>query len=79
MTRPPAPTTLSELFHLLKSEQLWQGAPELHGELDWPSLPTFGGTCPVDTAGVWSWDEEYQIEGAGIDGLVMAEREDTAT
>ena len=33
-----------------------------HG--DWRTdLPTFGGMCPEDTRGVWSWDEDRRLVG----------------
>lgn len=28
-----------------------------------PLLPTFGGEAPVDTRGVWSWDETSVLVG----------------
>ena len=34
-------------------------------EDDAMSLPTFGGTAPRDTRGVWSWDATRLIVGEG--------------
>lgn len=36
-------------------------------EIDMTSLPTFGGTEPKDTSGVWSWDATRMIVGTGSD------------
>ena len=51
----------------------WDGAPMNH-ELDMTSLPTFGGTEPADTTGVWSWDETRMIVGDGSADLEIVER-----
>ena len=51
----------------------WRGAPMNH-ELDMTSLPTFGGTEPADTTGIWSWDETRMIVGDGSADLEIVER-----
>ena len=33
--------------------------------IDWTSLPEFGGDAPESTEGVWSWDEERLLVGEG--------------
>ena len=32
---------------------------------DFTSLPTYGGTEPLDTSGVWSWDDTHLLVGEG--------------
>jgi len=39
------------------------GLPTAYGEIDWSSLPTFGGREPNDTAEVWSWDATHLLVG----------------
>ena len=41
--------------------------------VDITDLPTFGGVAPKNTAGIWSWDAEYQIV-AGGDGFEIESR-----
>ena len=50
-------TTLDELFEMMKRDD-----PSLGGWDD--HLPTFGGSEPPDTAGVWSWDVDRVIVGS---------------
>lgn len=60
----PAPETLDELFQFMKNNEHWDGAPMICGnQLDWTSLPTFGGDEPTSTDKVWSWDNERLIVG----------------
>ena len=54
----------------------WKGAKMAHGELDMTSLPTFGGTEPSDTTGVWSWDETRMMVGEAFIELEIIEREE---
>lgn len=68
---PPAPTTLGQLRDYLLAGTWWEGAPAAHGEIDWASLPTFGGDAPADTAGIWSWDATHLLVGDGPDGLEL--------
>lgn len=44
-------SNLKELF-----DAIVDGRQEIHD-----SLPTFGGTDPVSTVGVWSWDMDQMI------------------
>lgn len=47
---------------------------------DWPTdLPTFGGTEPSDTAGVWSWDADRVLVGTCADDLMIEHRSDPDT
>lgn len=41
--------------------------------IDYAGLPTFGGEAPDDTAGVWSWDAERILVGAGDWEIVARE------
>ena len=34
-------------------------------KVDLTQLPTFGGSDPSDTTGVWSWDEDEMLVGEG--------------
>lgn len=52
------------------------GLPVAHGDLDWTSLPTFGGVEPADTSGIWSWDETRILWGACADELEIVDRAD---
>ena len=55
----------------------WDSAPMQGGELDMTSLPTFGGTEPADTTGIWSWDATRLLVGAGGDDLEIVDRVST--
>ena len=75
------PTTLDELFDFLKTnptaeDAISLGLPVAHGELDWTSLPTFGGDEPSDTSEVWSWDEDRLIVGTGANNIEIMERDE---
>lgn len=72
----PAPETLEQLRDYLRDGTVWEGAPQAHGEIDWTSLPTFGGDAPADTMGIWSWDATYQLVGDGRDSLDLRLRPD---
>lgn len=51
-----------------------RGLPVAHGEIDWTSLPTFGGDEPRDTAGVWSWDATRLLVGTCAADLQIVPR-----
>lgn len=52
------------------------GLPVAHGEIDWTSLPTFGGDEPADTGEVWSWDATRLLVGSCPDDLALVDRAD---
>ena len=41
--------------------------------------PTFGGTEPDDTMGVWSWDADHVLVGEGWEGAEIMTRSDWAS
>jgi hypothetical protein len=45
----------------------------------WDNLPTFGGTEPTDTEGIWSWDETHLIIGSCSQDLQLVSRVDYFT
>lgn len=57
-------TDLDELLNVLT-------AMEDSRDVDMTSLPTFGGTEPKDTAGIWSWDAKRMIVGTGSDYTIV--------
>ncbi len=57
---------LAELFEAMKNDD-----PNLPR---WDSLPTFGGSDPIDTEGVWSWDETHVIVGSCSSDIRIVER-----
>lgn len=72
----PAPETLDELQDLLQREIVWQGAPLDGIDVDWASLPVFGGDEPSDTLGIWSWNEtEFLVSNCAGD-LEIVPREE---
>jgi len=66
-----------EEYERIMATPPWDGAPMKHDELDMTSLPTFGGTEPADTSGVWSWDSTRLLVGAGGDDLEIVDRVST--
>jgi len=74
--------TLDTLYRLMRSpiDEEWRaaGLPFAHGERDWTSLPTFGGTEPSDTSGIWAWDANRMIVGTCADDLTIVSRQDYA-
>lgn len=76
MTTHPAPDNLLTLAEYLRDGIEWDGAPLAHGEVDWTSLPTFGGEAPRDTTGVWSWDADDLLVGRCADELEIVSRSD---
>jgi len=62
ITRINAATDLGDLIEILREL-------DATGELEYvdiTDLPTFGGTEPPDTQGVWSWDETSMIVGSCV-------------
>ena len=61
--------SLGELCELLNDGLLLDGQFSnikfTAGEIDMSALPTFGGTEPSDTTGVWSWDAESVLLDTG--------------
>jgi hypothetical protein len=47
-------------------------------DIDITFLPTFGGSEPVDTYGIWSWDADRLLVGACIDDMEIVGREEWA-
>lgn len=43
---------------------------------DWTDCPTFGGSEPDETSGIWSWDEGRLIVGPTSGELRLISRED---
>ena len=43
--------------------------------VNWTSLPTFGGTEPDDTREVWSWDADNLLVGTCADDLKIVPRD----
>ncbi|MFY2560711.1 hypothetical protein ACN469_24115 [Corallococcus terminator] len=48
-------------------------------DLPWTVLPTFGGTTPARTEGVWSWDATRLLVGSEAGALVLCPRESFMT
>ena len=57
-------TTLDDLLDVLHEM-------EDSDEVDMANLPTFGGTVPGNTSGVWSWDATRLIKGTGSDYQIV--------
>lgn len=47
---------------------------EQSGEVDWSSLPTFGGDEPASTSGIWSWDATNLLTGSCASDLAIEVR-----
>ena len=85
---PTTIRTLDELADTLRDSpqgNLWDcdeitayaeqhGLPLAHGEIDWTSLPTFGGVEPHSTEGVWSWDATRLLVGTCADDIRIIPR-----
>jgi hypothetical protein len=82
-------TNLHNLLHELKEfyttcqknedEDGYPNPLNCEDELRWRSidlceLPTFGGTTPRSTEGVWSWDEDSKLVGNCIDDFEIVDR-----
>ena len=65
-------TTLRDLTEALRATR--RLAPEDQDQIDWSDLPNFGGPAPVNTAGVWSWDNGHLLVGTCADDLEIVER-----
>lgn len=63
-------STLTELLVALRGP-----AGDELTDNQWCELPTFGGTEPRDTQGVWSWDETHLLVGDGRAELRILPRE----
>jgi hypothetical protein len=50
-----------------EDELRWRG-------IDLCELPTFGGTTPRSTEGVWSWDKDSKLIGNCIDDFEIVDR-----
>lgn len=68
-----APENLDEMLEVMQANATWPGAPG-YGELDWTSLPNFGGPDPDDTDGVWSWDAERLLIGTHSEDMEIVTR-----
>lgn len=66
MTLTATTANLNELFDALQSREI-----EMSDQ-----LPTFGGTEPQDTQGVWSWDESRLIVGTCADDIQLVSRDE---
>lgn len=73
-TMSHAPLTLDDLLANIKTGSVWDGAPIRHGEIDWSSLPTFGGAEPSSTIEVLSWDSERLLVGTCVHNLEIVSR-----
>lgn len=61
--------TLADLRDALNADQ------DACGDL--ADLPTFGGTEPTDTTGIYSWDETHLLmHDRGMGGWFLAERDE---
>ena len=69
-----APENLDEMLTVLRANANWPGAPMAGGELDWTSLPVFGGPEPDNTIEVWSWDAQRLLVGTHQGDLEIVER-----
>lgn len=63
------PETLDALLEQIKSGAL----DNLDGNA-WAELPIFGGTTPIDTQGVWSWDAKRLLIGTCKDDMKIVSR-----
>jgi hypothetical protein len=84
------PRNLETLCALLQDGDLWVGAALTYGrgcvpegaqdgdfgseDLDWASLPTFGGEMPARFECVWSWDETRLLVGSRKSELEIVDR-----
>ena len=69
--------SLDELLDALQElDELTQDVLDRDEHNNITDLPTFGGTEPSDTDGIWSWDESRLLVGTCIDDMVIEDRED---
>jgi hypothetical protein len=67
--------SLEDLLKIMQDD----GDAEEGGELDFSSLPSFGGYPPEDTEWVWSWDRENLLVSSRHNGeLEIVSREEWA-
>lgn len=62
----PTPTNLETLLEAIRA-----GA---YTEQQMTELPTFGGEEPLDTDGIWSWDETRLIVGLCAEDMRIIDR-----
>lgn len=72
-------TNAKDLPELLKAMQEIQdecreNETDSEAIYDITSLPTFGGTEPSNTAGIWSWDEQNLLVGDCLDEMKITPR-----
>ena len=78
-TTPPA-TSLNHLLEIIKNDRQEFEAAYQNCEnpnptnWDWSALPTFGGTMPDDTAGVFSYDAKSLLVGTCPDDMRIISR-----
>tara|TARA_R100000773_G_scaffold9246_1_gene8760 strand:+ start:462 stop:698 length:237 start_codon:yes stop_codon:yes gene_type:complete len=60
-------TTLEELLEFLQNEDTT--------DIDMSDLPTFGGSTPNSTEGVWSWDYEKLLIGESANDFQIVSRD----
>ena len=66
---------LCEVFNAYEDES-WK----LTDIVDMSSLPTFGGTEPEQTCGIWSWDEtRLMVQDSGMQEFIIIDRPRSAT
>ena len=77
--RVAAAETLDELCAVLNEFEDARGNDETHEDhrIDLAGFPTFGGSAPADTHGVWAWDETRALYVAEDGSWYVDERTDT--
>jgi len=72
-----SPSTLQHLLEFLRANPSPRELTRTFGfPFTWDALPNFGGSEPLDTRGVWSWDETSLLVGACSDELYIEPRVD---
>lgn len=61
------PTNLDELLTAIRAGR--------YTDAEMTRLPTFGGTAPADTSGVWSWDETRLLTQSASGDLRIVRRD----
>lgn len=79
MTKTPRATDLRDLRDELIADDRLVASEGRETEIDWTDLPTFGGTEPRDTVGVWSWDATSLLVGTSADDLQIVTRDEGVT
>ena len=77
-SKATATANLEGLLDYLQRGIEWKGAPKNCRDpgVDWTDLPTFGGSKPTNTIGVWSWDKTRLLIGTCAEDLQIAARRD---